>query len=605
MSAESRHLFAEVDPVRWPSGASHSDDGEFQATSIAFDADRGVRALVSGQPRWADSSLADLAREHGAATALLALFERHGDAFPAHLHGPFAACVIDGRTGRVLGATDRIGRCRLYYSRAGGKIRVSTDLGRIAATLGPNPALDPQALYDYVYFHVVPAPRTIYADVRALQIARLLVVQEGSDTVTRYWQPVWGTRAPGGSAARDALFEALRAAVTDSLPAAPGPIGCFLSGGLDSSTVAGIASQVRSANDVHAFSIGFAESEYDESHYARTAAEHFGLHWHRHELTPEEVLDSLPAIVAGMAQPFANSSALAVYHCARFAREHGFGQLLAGDGGDELFGGNSRYAKQMLFERYQRLPRWARTGLVEPAVSAATRLAPARPLRKLRNYIDQSNVPLPDRLQSYNFLHRHDPVEVFDPLVLATADRAEPLRLVREEYFSLANSEIDRMLALDWRFTLHDNDLVKVNEMCAAAGIDPRFPLLDERIVDLACSLPPDWKVRSGELRWFFRRAVRGFLPDEIIDKKKHGFGLPFGVWTRKHEGLNRLALDSLDRLESRGLFRADFLKRTLAMHRDVHAAYYGELVWILMILELWLQSHALRTTGSMAGSIV
>lgn len=599
MPSESRHLFAEVDPARLSSDASHDDAGEFQAASIAFDADRLVRVLVSGQPRWTDPSLADLARERGAATALLALFDRHGDAFPAHLHGPFAACIIDGRGGRVLGATDRIGRHRLYYSQAGGKIRISTDLGRIAKTLGPNPSMDPQALYDFVYFHVVPAPRTIYADVRALQIARLLVLQGGSETVRRYWQPGWGTGAPAESATRDAMFDALRAAVTDSLPAAPGPIGCFLSGGLDSSTVAGIASQVRPATDIHAFSIGFAESDYDESHYARTAAEHFGLHWHRHELTPEEVLDSLPAIVAGMAQPFANSSALAVYHCARFAREHGFDQLLAGDGGDELFGGNSRYAKQLLFERYQLLPRWLRTGLVEPAVSTAARLAPAGPLRKLRNYIDQSNVPLPDRLQSYNFLHRHDPVEIFDPAVLAAADRTEPLRLMREEYLSLADSEIDRMLALDWRFTLHDNDLVKVNEMCAAASVGARYPLLDERIIDLACALPPDWKVRSGELRWFFRRAVRGFLPDEIIDKKKHGFGLPFGVWTRKHEGLNRLASDSLDRLESRGLFRPDFLRRTLAMHRDVHAAYYGELVWILMILELWLQSHALRTTGS------
>jgi asparagine synthase (glutamine-hydrolysing) len=153
------------------------------------------------------------------------------------------------------------------------------------------------------------------------------------------------------------------------------------------------------------------------------------------------------------------------------------------------------------------------------------------------------------------------------------------------------------MLFLDWQFTLHDNDLVKVNSMCRHAGVEVAYPMLDDDLVDFACRLPPDMKVRGPELRWLYRRAMRGFLPDVIIDKKKHGFGLPFGVWTRTHEGLSTLATDALQSLKLRRIVRPEFIDRALELHRDVHAAYYGELVWILMVLELWFQARMPRVT--------
>jgi asparagine synthase (glutamine-hydrolysing) len=208
-------------------------------------------------------------------------------------------------------------------------------------------------------------------------------------------------------------------------------------------------------------------------------------------------------------------------------------------------------------------------------------------------YIRQANTPLPDRLQNYNFLHRHNPAEIFAPELLEQVDVSAPLRALREEYAVPDTSDpINRMLFLDWKFTLHDNDLVKVNTMCDLAGVEVAYPMLDQALVDFSRRLPGDWKVRDGQLRWFYKRAMQGFLPDEIINKTKHGFGLPFGVWTRTHPGLQRLSQQSLESLSTRGYFRPEFLREAMRLHREGHASYYGELVWILMVLELWLQAH-------------
>jgi asparagine synthase (glutamine-hydrolysing) len=368
-------------------------------------------------------------------------------------------------------------------------------------------------------------------------------------------------------------------------------VGAFLSGGLDSSTVAGLAAELRPG--IPTISMGFHADGYDEMEYARIASRHFGTRPLEYYVTPEDVVSTLPMVAAAFPEPFGNSSAAAAYHCARIARDHGIDILLAGDGGDELFGGNERYAKQLIFERYGHVPPVLRLGLLEPLLGAAGRLTHTFPIGKALSYIRQANVPLPDRLQTYNFLHQHDPAEIFTLELLAQVDSSAPMRLLREEYeIPTTCSVINRMLFLDWKFTLHDNDLVKVNTMCQLAGVEVAYPMLDQTVVDFSLRIPGDWKVRHGVLRWFYRRAMQDFLPKEILTKAKHGFGLPFGVWTRAHQGLRRLSEDALSSLAERGYFRREFLREALRLHREGHAPYYGELVWILMVLELWLQAH-------------
>src|SRR4029450_3953634 len=183
-----------------------------------------------------------------------------------------------------------------------------------------------------------------------------------------------------------------------------------------------------------------------------------------------------------------------------------------------------------------------------------------------------------------------------DEEFLAGIDRNRPLTLMREVYESAgAGSLINRMLALDLKFTLADNDLPKVTRMCDVAGVDVAFPMLHESVVDFAGTLPPDFKLRRTKLRYFFKEALRGFLPTEILTKEKHGFGLPVGIWLQTYAPFRELAGDSLAALKRRGIVRGELTDALLTKYLAAHAGYYGTLVWILMMLELWIQHHVDR----------
>ena len=196
---------------------------------------------------------------------------------------------------------------------------------------------------------------------------------------------------------------------------------------------------------------------------------------------------------------------------------------------------------------------------------------------------------MPDRMQDYNFLHRHDVTDIFQGGFLERVDTAEPLQLLRDCYNRPENaSTLNRMLYMDWKTTLHDNDLVKVNRMCEMVGVDVCYPLLDQRIVELSCRIPSDSKLKGQQLRWFYKQAMADFLPEQIINKSKHGFGLPFGIWLKDYKPLKELAYDAIHGLKKRDYFKPQFLDHAIDMHQSIHAAYYGELIWILMMLELW-----------------
>ena len=504
-----------------------------------------------------------------------------------------AGVIVDLDRDQILAAVDRMGVHALYWSRDGSLLRIASRAADVLPVTAGRPEIDPAALYAYVYFHHVPSPLCIYRDVAKLPRAHFLRVSAGAATVQRYRLETFAERADGAThTLAGSLLETLDAAVGRSMDG-ESAIGAFLSGGLDSSTVAGLMARRLGPEPARSFSIGFDADGYDEMKYARIAARHFGLEAHEHYLTPDEVLEVTRPLLRATDEPFGNSSLSAAYRCATLARETGVSCLLAGDGGDELFAGNSRYAKQLLFERYQRVPSLLRRGVLEPVVGPLGRSLPASAFGKMARYIEQARVPLPDRLQSYNYLHRHAPSEIFAPGFLESLDSTAPLRLWREEYAAPQRGDaVNRMLFLDWAFTLHDNDLVKVNAACRAAGMRVAYPMLDHALVDLSCRLPGRLKMQGGELRGFYKKATSGLLPPEIIAKTKHGFGLPFGVWTRTHPGLRRMSETALDSLAARRIFRSSFLEETLRLHREGHAAYYGELVWLLTALELWLDAH-------------
>ena len=298
------------------------------------------------------------------------------------------------------------------------------------------------------------------------------------------------------------------------------------------------------------YSIGFGADGFDEMEYARLAARRFGASAHEYYLKPDDILEAIPLIASTYDEPFANDSAVPTYFCAKQAARDGVKIMLAGDGGDEIFGGNERYAKQMVFEHYGRLPVFLRNHLIEPAVNSIPGGDSLLPVRKLRSYIRQASIPLPERMESYNFIYRQPLNEMFEPEFLASVNPEIPKEMLRDAYFR-ADSEhpINRMLHLDLKFTLADNDLRKVSGMCEAAGIEVRYPLLNEALVNFSGRLPISYKIRGQRLRWFFKEALKDFLPREIITKTKHGFGLPFGVWALSHPPLRELVDDTSEKV--------------------------------------------------------
>ena len=534
----------------------------------------------------------DLAARVGSA------YQSDPDRWPSLPGHPFAGVIVDLERGRVLAGVDAAGLHQLYWRPVGDGLAIGTRISGLLDSRTAQPSIDPQAIYDYVYFHCIPSPRTIFAGIGKLPAGHYLAWDGRSLQLHRHFQVDFSEQAPSDV---DEFADDLLAELDRSVSRAmrqDSQDGAFLSGGLDSSTVAGLFARRTAPATAPTFSIGFDASGYDEIEYARIAARHFGTAAHEYYVTPDDIFAAVREIAGAFDEPFGNSSAIPVYFCAKLARDTGIRRMLAGDGGDELFAGNSRYAKQLVFERYGRIPGLLRRGLLEPILlqSPAGRLPLAS---KASSYARQARIPLPDRLQSYNYLHRHDPAEVFARQLLDQVDPTAPLEQLRAEYAVHADtSAVNRMLFLDWKFTLHDNDLVKVNRMCGLAGVDVGYPMLDEDLVRFSCRVPASLKLRDGQLRWFYKHATRNFLPGQILAKKKHGFGLPFGIWLKDHAGLRRLAEDSLASLGDRGVFNRDFLPELLRLHSEVHPAYYGEMVWVLMMLELWIQeSNGAGTT--------
>ncbi|MBB3193506.1 asparagine synthetase B family protein [Roseateles terrae] len=496
--------------------------------------------------------------------------------------------------GRTMLATDRFGIEPLCYRVVGQQLHFATRADALAEVPdehgGTSVAdLDPQALFDYLYFHVIPAPRTIFRDVYRLPPGHVAIFERGQLRIQPYWVPTFHPEPVKDlPALKQEFLGLLEGAVRRQLDGTDA--ACFLSGGTDSSTVAGMISRV-AGRPADTYSIGFEAEGYDEMAFARIAAKHFGCRHHEYYVTPRDLVDGIAQVATHYDQPFGNSSALPAYYCARVAHEDGVLRLLAGDGGDELFGGNTRYAKQTVFSWYDQIPGPLRSGLLQPLLGSPLGRLPL--LKKGASYVDQARVPMPDRLQSYNLLTRLGQSQVLEREFLARVDPLAPQKQQREVWATTQGAHlVDRMLAFDWRYTLADTDLPKVVGTTGLAGMQVGFPMLDDGLLAFAQRLPPSFKLKGLQLRWFFKDALKGFLPDEIITKKKQGFGLPFGVWATRDEGLAALAADSLGSLAARNIVRPDFIDSLLKHRLREHPGYYGEMVWILIMLEQWLRGH-------------
>ena len=543
--------------------------------------------IALGAPRFTDSRLIDLANSQGTLVAWRDAVGRDPKEAANGARGDFAIALREPN-GRTFLAVDRFAIHTLCYRVVDGQLRFAARADELADATAE---IDPQAIYDYLYFHVIPSPRTIYKDIYRLPAAHYALFENGQLTIAPYWMPTFEEQSnPSFDDLKGEFKQLLRDAVATQLDGSKP--ACFLSGGTDSSTVAGMTA-LASGQITATYSIGFDAQGYDEMEFARLASKHFKTEHHEYYVTPDDLVRSISAVAGHFDQPFGNSSALPSYYCAKMALDDGVSKILAGDGGDELFGGNSRYAKQKVFGWYGHVPRFIKKGFMEPLLG--TRAAAAFALtRKAGSYVEQARVPMPDRLQMYNLITRLGVGDVLTPKFLAQVDIGSPLQLQREVWKSTQNcSHLNQELAFDWRFTLAESDLPKVLGAAGFAGLSVGFPMLDDRLLAFSLKLPTEYKLKGQQLRWFFKEALRGFLPDEILAKKKQGFGLPFGVWANTHPALKALATQSLHSLAKRGVVRTDFIDVLLTKRLAEHPGYFGEMVWILMMLEQWLAVKA------------
>src|SRR5687768_5667589 len=360
----------------------------------------GLLVALWGRANFRETALAELAKSRGIAETLAREWRTRGKNVFADLTGAFACCILDENENAAALATDRMGTYPLIYHASASELIFGSSADAINLHPSIKSEIAPQSLYNYVYFHMVPAPQTIYAGQRRLLPGEYLLFRKGTIETARYWkmQFIENEKRPFQELKRDfldVLHSSVREAVGEE------QVGAFLSGGTDSSTIAGILGEV-TGQPARTYSIGFDASGYDEMEYARIAAKHFSTRHREYYVTPDDIVTSIPEAAAVFDQPFGNSSAVPAYYCARMARNDGLTRMLGGDGGDELFGGNVRYAKQHVFSLYERIPSLLRKRLVEPLVFGVPGGGAVPLIRKARSYVEQASVPMPARTETYN-----------------------------------------------------------------------------------------------------------------------------------------------------------------------------------------------------------
>ncbi|MDH5647874.1 MAG: asparagine synthase-related protein, partial [Candidatus Heimdallarchaeota archaeon] len=562
---------------------AYGDDAAFACCK-----DSGVYVAVAGTintEKNANSSHTDKAAR------LINIYKNAGEKFLSLLGGDFSLVIIDKTRQVIFIAIDKLGIKSLAYSELpSGGLVFGTTLDSVVAHPLVKDEISLQAVYNYTYFHVIPSPQTIYSNIKKLEPAHYLYSKNGKFTAVKYWSPdFYENNSCDEQSLKKELLTRLRSIagkydINDRS-------GSFLSGGLDSSTVSGILSE-RSDQPLKSFSIGFEEDGYDEILYARTAAKHFGLNHFEYYINPNDIINALPLVAKNYDEPFGNSSAIPTYVCAKFSAEHGIDTMYAGDGGDEIFAGNERYAKQKIFSYYDLIPTWGKEYVLEPFFSSKI-CNKTFITRKISRYIEQASLPMPNRMQSYNFLNMVNPGTVFNNEFFESIDPEFPAHLMADTYQSSnAKTMLNKMLYLDWKFTLADNDLRKVNRMTELAGVKVIYPMLDDELVEFSTRIPPKLKLKGMDLRYFFKDGLKDFLPEKILNKQKHGFGLPFGEWLKKSPQLQDTVYDSLNNLAKRDIYRKEFIDDLIKNHREGHSAYYGTMVWVLSMLEQWFYHH-------------
>jgi len=589
-SRQAQTLYLESDQILLASFKQNPDQGLWTdgTYAVAYDMDltneEQLTGLVKGQ--------GDPPPDRGELIRLL--YQKYGRSFVDRFRGGFAFALWDGITKTLHVVTDPFGLKPVVYREHSDTLYAAS---RIKHLLWADPSptdINPDAIFHYLFFQAICSPLTIYKNIKKLEPGKgLHKTPRETRVVTHYDIQYKPNPAITEKGWKVLIRDEIRKAVNVYVPLSPHErTGCFLSGGTDSSSIAGFYTRL-SGKPARTFSIGFDDPRYNELDYARIASKRFNTQYHEYYVTPRDVMDLIEQLPRIYDEPFGNASVIPAFYCALSAAQKGIDIMLGGDGGDEIFGGNERYVTNLVFEKYLELPELIRRKMIEPLLS----LMPDQGLlHKAKRYIRRANIPNPERFYSYNLLSEENPSLIFQDDFIHDVNFNSFLDIAKKHYQNAAPAEdTDRLLYLDMKFTITDNDIRKVTRMVEAAGLRVRYPLLDRDLVDFSATIPPGLKVKWKKNRYIFKQAMEGFLPDEIITKSKHGMGLPVTPWFRQNKPMNNLLYDTLF-AGSPALtqyIKPEFIRKIKTSFEKDQSAYYGDNLWVFLMLELWLKLGA------------
>ncbi|HZS30685.1 MAG TPA: asparagine synthase (glutamine-hydrolyzing) [Gaiellaceae bacterium] len=509
----------------------------------------------------------------------LHLYEEHGAGFAERLRGMFAVAIWDAGRRRLVLARDRYGIKPLYYRHADGELRFASELRAL-----PRGEIDLDALEAFLAFNSIPAPFSIFREIRKLPAGHVLVWENGAISLERYARPGPASTDELRDGDEAELVEELRARLRDSVRAhllSDVPVGVLLSGGVDSAALAALAAE-ETVEPVHTFTIGFEEKSFDERDDARLVAERYSTEHHELLVRPDPEL-LLRALADAFDEPFADSSALPTYLVSQLAAEH-VKVALSGEGGDELFGGYYTYAADLLADRLAPFARVARP-LVE-ALPSSSRKASLD--YRAKRFVRAAHLPPLER--------HHGWKEIFSPEARAElrggGNGFDPVDVYRARYAETAGApELARLQDVDFGVYLVDDLLVKTDRASMAHSLEARVPFLDPLVTNLAFALPTRLKVRGLAKKVLLRKAVEPLLPHEVVHGRKRGFSIPAAAWLRGE--LEPFARETLSAatLARQGFFRPEPVTRLLDEHVAGREDWSRQL-WGLLTFTLWYERH-------------
>lgn len=523
-------------------------------------------------------------KTHSDTETILHAYEEYGTECVQHLRGMFAFAIWDKNDESLFIARDRVGKKPLFYAVTdngdfvfGSELKVLLEHGQISREI------DHGALDAYITFGYVPEEFCIFDHAAKLLPGNYLVLRDGKVKTAPYWD--FKYEQPVNVVSEGNYIERLRAELTEAVRVrmiSEVPLGAFLSGGVDSSSIVAIMSQL-SDQPVKTFSIGFNEDTFNELKFARVAAKHFNTEHHEFTVTPD-LVDIVDELVWHFDEPFADSSALPTYMVSKMARDY-VTVILSGDGGDELFAGYTRYVVDKKRSGLSQLPAFIRSGLLRPLAQILPHGA------KGKNYLFNASLDDVDRyidsVSHFNGMRRRSLYsEGFLQKLGSGFGEAEA---IFRDYAGRVDTgdPIDKLLYLDSKTYLPSDILVKVDRMTMATSLEARTPLLDQKLIDFVTTIPTGLKLNGLETKSIFKKAMEGIVPREILYREKQGFGVPINEWINSQlkDRIHDTLSDS--RTLQRGYFNRSYIELLLDEHHKGRRDHSHSL-WILWMLELW-----------------